>query len=389
MASTRDPSSRSAVPTLPREFVFATCFDGSNAWLRRDVARYHPELRLAFSVPGLVTWKAPTLPADFNLRSPLGVTSGFGVGRVATLADLRRVVGETMPGLAHGQPVVLHVCSLPRSAEQTAEHAKLPGGEPDGGDIGDRLRATEQCLREVSSFAEGTNARVGARVLDVVHLGGESDAYFVGWHVQGADRPTAVGGVMARPPVPEAPSRAYSKTLELLALGELSVSPGQRVVELGAAPGGGTVAWLEQRAAVTAIDPADMAPVVAELATRMGAPYRHLRVSAGEVAASELPRNPDYLYSDMNLAPAVVLRYLERLCALVGAPKRALLVNFKVNDQKVEDQLPGLLQRVGALADRLGCDLRSAQLPSHRKEIGVVLRRRSQAAKAKGKRPKK
>lgn len=381
MASTRDSSHRNSFPDLPREFVFATCFTGSNAWLRRDAARYHPELRLAFSVPGLVTWKAAALPSDFHLRSPIAVVSGFGVGRVTTPEDLTRVVGETAARLGHAAPVALHLCALPRDAEQSLD-ANAEATE-------ERLRLAEFRLREDSPFAEDSNAAAGGVVLDVVHLGDDSDTYFVGWHLQPADRPKAVGGVRARPLQSEAPSRAYSKTWELLGLGELSVSAGQRVVELGAAPGGGTVAWLEQRAAVTAIDPADMAPVVAEFAARVGAQYRHLRASAGEVAASELQRNPDYLYSDMNLAPAVVLRYVERLCALVGAPKRALLINFKVNDQKVEEQLPALLQRVQALAERLDCDVRSAQLPSHRKEIGVVLRRRNQIAKAKGKSPKR
>lgn len=381
MASTRDSSHRNSFLDLSREFVFATCFAGSNAWLRRDVARYHPELRLAFSLPGLVTWKAAALPSDFSVRSPIAVVSGFGVGRVATLADLTRVVGETAGQLGQRAEVALHSSALPRDAEQP--------DEPNAGAALERLRQAELLLRERHSFTTDSNTAVNGIVIDVVHLGDDSDAFFVGWHLQRPDRPKAVGGVALRPLNPEAPSRAYSKTWELLGLGELSVSAGQRVVELGAAPGGGTVAWLEQRAAVTAIDPADMAPVVAEVAARVGAQYRHLRVSAGDVAASELQRNPDFLYSDMNLAPAVVLRYLERLCALVGAPKRALLINFKVNDQKVEERLPALLQRVQALAERLDCDMRAAQLPSHRKEIGVVLRRRNQTAKAKVKSPKK
>jgi 23S rRNA (cytidine2498-2'-O)-methyltransferase len=40
------------------DFVFATCLAGMEPALKLDVARARPELRLAFSRPGLVTFKS-------------------------------------------------------------------------------------------------------------------------------------------------------------------------------------------------------------------------------------------------------------------------------------------------------------------------------------------
>lgn len=361
-------------------FAFATCYPTSNAWLRRDVARSHPELRLAFSAPGLVTWKGATEP-NFSIDSPLAVIAGAGVGRATNPDDVVRLAtdcaNELNAASLVGQrlPVALHVFHTARDLESTEDEATLASWL----DVESKLRAS-------FAFASGL-AVVGAPVVDVVHLRDKPGTYFVGWHRQRADRPATVGGVEAKPLPLGAPSRAYSKAWELLRLGELKVRRGECVVELGAAPGGGTMAWLELTAAVTAVDPAQMSDVVAELAARTGIEYRHVQKSAGDLEVTDLPARLDYLYSDMNLAPAVVLRYLERVCGLGKAPRRAILMNLKVNDEKVEGNLGTTLTRIAAFARRLGCEMRVAQLPSHRKEVGVVLRRIN-SANAKGKNPR-
>lgn len=358
-------------------FVFATCYPASNAWLRRDVTRYHPQLRLAFSAPGLVTWKGAIEPG-FVFGSPLAVIAGFGEGR-ATSADevTRLVVGCATKLRRQGLPVTLHSFDTARDLDSARGEETTPAA----------WLALEATLRRAFSFAEGP-AGPRTPIVDVVHLRDKPGTYFVGWHHQRADRPATVGGVEAKALDPRSPSRAYAKAWELLRLGELAVQPGESVVELGAAPGGGTLAWLEQEVTVVAVDPAEMAPIVREVAAARGAPYRHLQKSAGDVVADDLPPRLDYLYSDMNLAPAVVVRYLERVCALGKPPRRAILMNLKVNDEKVEVNLKALLERISAFGRRIGCEMRVAQLPTHRKEIGVVLRR-SQSASTKGRAPRR
>ncbi|MBA2544099.1 MAG: hypothetical protein H0V17_30930, partial [Deltaproteobacteria bacterium] len=41
------------------EFVFATCLPGFEPAVKREVARTRPELRFAYSRPGLITFKSP------------------------------------------------------------------------------------------------------------------------------------------------------------------------------------------------------------------------------------------------------------------------------------------------------------------------------------------
>lgn len=363
-------------------FVFGTCSPASSAWLKRDAARYHPDLRLAFSGPGLVTWKAPDLRDAFQLLSPLATSSGFGVGRAGTFAELEVLCGDVHRRLCSGGGSVwLHVFTPPRDID-----APLALGDAEAA----QRTTVEARLRSAMPFEGATQVpAAGSLVIDVIVLGGEPESYFVGWHRQRSDRPGTPGGVAPRLVNPSAPSRAYSKTWELLALGELTVGKNARVIELGAAPGGGTFAWLEQGASVLAIDPAEMSPSVEQLSREVGADYQHLRLTAGEVEAGQLPRAPEFLYSDVNLAPAVSLKYVERLCALVGPPKEAVLMNLKVNDSKVEEALPKLLKRVSEMGKRLRLpELRAAQLPSHRKEIGIVLRRRRSASPNKTPNPR-
>ena len=363
------PSS-TELATSPRQqgFVFATCFPASNAWLRRDVARMHPELRLAFSAPSLVTWKAAGNATSLALRSPLALIDGVGVGRAKDEAELVHLTQSTALALRPRGALALHVYDSP--VDQDAPVVLGADSTPD-------VATLRSSLSQVLGIVSLEPCKPGDLIVDVVRLRETPGSYFVGWHQQRDDRPSRIGGVVARPVPLEAPSRAYAKTWELLALAEMGVEHSDAVVELGAAPGGGTWAWLEQGAHVTAIDPADMAEALEGVAQRTGGRYRHWRVSAALVTAKQLPRRPRYLYSDMNLAPAVVLRYLERIVSLAGPPTGAILVNVKVNDQKVEAQLAGTLARFAALGERIGLPLmRAVQLPSHRKEIGVILRRR-------------
>lgn len=364
-----DQSSTEIAPTPPQQgFVFATCFPSSNAWLRRDIARHHPELRLAFSSPGLVTWKGAAGANSPTLESPLALVDGVGLGRAKDEGELIQLTHNAARALSARAPVALHLYDSPIDPDTR--------GERDAVETTDAatLRAS---LLQGSVFVTSPHCKPGDIIVDVVRLRERPGSYFVGWHQQRGDRPSVAGGVPAHPVHPDAPSRAYSKTWELLGLAELQVELGDTVVELGASPGGGTWAWLEQGAHVTAIDPAEMAKGLDEFARQRGVRYRHWQVSAADVTAKQLPRRPQYLYSDMNLAPAVVLRYLERLVSLGGSPTRAILVNVKVNDQKVEAQLTKTLARFAALGERTGLTLmRAVQLPSHRKEIGVILRRR-------------
>ena len=66
------------------DFIFATCQVGAESSLRKEVPANHPELKLAFSRPGFVTFKVDPknqLPERFTLKSTLARNSGWSLGK--------------------------------------------------------------------------------------------------------------------------------------------------------------------------------------------------------------------------------------------------------------------------------------------------------------------
>lgn len=115
----------------------------------------------------------------------------------------------------------------------------------DSSAVGSSVKALDAWFASVGrKVTFNTPAREHDIVVDVVVLGPEQ--WFVGWHVHRATQYGGLGGVEAITVDEGSPSRAYSKVAELLCLGELTLRPGNTVVELGAAPGGATMfftAW--------------------------------------------------------------------------------------------------------------------------------------------------
>ena len=77
-----------------------------------------------------------------------------------------------------------------------------------------------------------------------------------------------------------------------------------------------------------------------------------------------------WLVSDMNLAPMVALKYIERFVALSHGELRGAFITMKVHDEGIFEALPGLMKRIASLGAR---EVRYTQLPSHRSEIVAIL----------------
>jgi hypothetical protein len=95
------------------------------------------------------------------------------------------------------------------------------------------------------------------------------------------------------------------------------------------------------------------------------------RKSAAEVERGELPGRFEWLLSDMNLAPMVALRYIERYVALAHGGLRGAFLTLKINDDGIFEALPRLEERIEKLGAR---EVRYTQLPSHRNELVAILR---------------
>ncbi len=116
------------------------------------------------------------------------------------------------------------------------------------------------------------------------------------------------------------PSRAYLKLWEALSLLGVWPRPGERCLDLGAAPGGWTWAVASLGAEVVAVD---KAPLAANVAAMPGVTWRQ-----GSAFAEE-PAPVDWLFSDVIAYPARLLALVERWIAAGAARRIVCSVKFQ------------------------------------------------------------
>ncbi len=337
-------------------FAYATTSPGSEAWLKREVARTHPSLRPAFGRPGLVTFKAAasTLSADFALESAFARSSGAAIGSLedeAAIAELAQRAAQRL-----GAPLVLAVAPRVAGAWAELDASARAQASAVADALADRARGALICALP----------HPGQRVFDVFIAPGEPS--FVGLHSHTASRAPHPGGLLPAALPPAAPSRAYLKLAEAVLRFGLDLRAGEAALELGCAPGGISLALLERGIEVLGVDPGAMDPRVADAAqsaTNRGS-FRHLAEPVGALKRADLPRPLHWIVSDMNLAPRVVLRYVERA---VGPSRGTLLgaiVTLKLNEPAMIDELPELAERLRSMGF---ARIHLAQLPSNRQEL--------------------
>lgn len=352
---------------LASPFVFAACNRGSEPSLKAEIARLHGSLLTpAFMRPQLVTWKSrEPLDDSFALASVFARTSGLSFGVCKSLAELS-AKASTVTG---GRPFHLHVFPREFGEDGIAESdwQRLDGCAVE---IANALREAE--LRP--SIA-GLPV-IGELVLDVVILNCEAESppstppsFLLGAHRHTAAHLPLAGGLPRAVLPPDAPSRAYLKMEQALAwagLDDPRSLAGKTALDLGCAPGGASYSLLQRGMRVLGVDTGRIDERVLHF-SGAGGPFIHLDTTAGGLAKLPLPAQIDLLVSDLNLAPAVALKYIESVQRRVKA--RTLILTLKMNDRETEALIPGLLSRIAAFARGR---LITTQLPANRREICVV-----------------
>jgi len=307
--------------------------------LKREVATRYPELRLAFSRPGFATFKGPPQVA---FAPWLALASGTSLGK-AQLVDGQVQLGDW------GDVSV---------AERTRFHWHFdPEQEAWRGEEHNPLIGAAAAAPSVHVIT--LDRTVGAEA----------------W--LGLSEQRTLGRFVGAPVVPpeHAPSRAYAKIVEVCAHLGIAWSPGAVVLELGAAPGGATLALLEQGMHVVAVDPGEMDKAVPGWATQRGVLYRRVQKKASNLDRADLtglPGAPSWLLCDINLAPPVALTQLLHAYGQVKRSVRTLVWTCKINDDKALETVPGVLRRLGELTQG---SAQVVHLPSHRREFAVVIER--------------
>lgn len=341
-------------------FLFCVCQAGAEQAVKQELAVLRPELRFAYSRPGLVTFKSP---APLRLDEPLGAifvrAHGRSLGPAAGPEEVFAALAKTCP---EGQPVRLHVWE---------RDVARPGEEPAGFRYGPAAEVVRGALAAAwpsgNTLLGGEIARVGDWVLDVV-VGGEGEPWWVGAHVHVEGRSPRPGGRIAVDVPEEAPSRAYRKLEEALVWSEAPVRPGDVAVEIGSAPGGASYALLRRGVNVYGIDPAEMDPVVLDFRGPADNRFVHLQRPMSLVQRGDLPRALHWVLMDVNLAPQVALITARRLAARPRGALLGVLLTLKLDDWRAARHLPRLLHSIRSMGM---VDVRATQLPSNRMEVFV------------------
>ena len=350
----KSPEQNAAAP-FASSFAFATCNAGSESALKAEVARTHGSaLTPAFMRPGLITWKSrQPLPRDFDLRSVFARVAGVSLGLCKNVDELAAKARAALGAASFH----LHVFPREVSEEGVSEErwqqidatrAQISAALQDGG------------LHLITA----PTPTAGEWVLDLITESANSNL-FAGLHRHDAHH-HPLPGALPRIALPaDAPSRAYLKIEQALAWRGIphDTLRGLTALELGSAPGGGSLALLHRGMNVIGADTGEMDSRVIDFRGANGAHFTHLRASAGSLAASPLPRI-DLLLSDMNLAPPAVLKYVETLQRRVRA--KIVLVTLKLNDRAMESQLPGFIAHFQRLAPG---PVFATQLPANRREV--------------------
>lgn len=340
-------------------FLFITCSVGAEAALKREIAREHRDLKLAFSRPGFVTFKSE-LPltadfgADFALRSVFARSFGLALGK-GGLEGVLKLGGSLRQGDRYP---VLHVWERDRFP---------PGQEPKGFDPFERARSVESKIRSADfdgHFSSQPEALLGDQVVDVIIL--EENEWWLGHHNHSNAHFSYPGGRWNKLQPEGAPSRAYLKIEEALSWSRIKLRSGESVVEIGSAPGGSSYYLRKQGLNVVGIDPGVMdASVLSSLGEGT---FQHIKCPVARVGRQDLPKRVDWLLADMNVAPYITLAAVDRFQTRMKESLLGVILTLKLKDWSVADQVPSYLDQLRAMGFT---QVRAAQLSTCRQEICV------------------
>ncbi len=359
------------------EFIFVVCQNGAETPIKHDLMASSLGYRLAFSRPGLLTFKAPApipnlLPEPqsnpfASLRSaPLIRLLGAGLGNIHAQTELERI--DRTLELAGTRWDGIHV--FRRDPFLPGSHEFEPGQDKVLAGLVDAWRSR---LRDHSlELPINAMAQPGQRLLDVIVV--EPDCWYAGCHQANGTNESWPGGSWPVVAPTGMISRAYLKIAEALAWSGLPVTPDDWVVEIGSSPGGACQRLLDLGLRVTGVDPAAMDERILKHPR-----FEHWRGKAATIKRKRYAKFR-WLVADANVAPNYTLDVVGDILQYPGNQIEGILLTLKLSSWEHLDDLPKCLSSIR----ELGFDhVAVRQLASNRRECCLMgLRRRSKKPRA-------
>jgi 23S rRNA (cytidine2498-2'-O)-methyltransferase len=342
-------------------FLFAVCQQGAEKVLKTAWLENGSALSLAFSRPGLVTFKlkqeAATLPQHLLARQ-VGWSLGQvqGESAVELVAQVLNLAGagwdaihiferdQGLPGVYGFEPTITPLC------ESIAEVVRHQWGQS----------GPHPPINQTVA--------VGSRILDLVLI--ESHTWLVGFHQAETRHGCWPGGAFPQPMNQPVVSRAYYKMAEAVAWSGLPIQAGDAVVELGSSPGGASQRLLDLGLRVTGVDPAEMDPDILQHPR-----FEHWRSKSAGLKR-KLFRKFNWLAADANVAPNYTLDMVEDIVTYPGNEIEGMMLTFKLSSYDMLAQLPALLDRIRSWGYPR---VEARQLATNRQECCVVAERSPKA----------
>lgn len=390
------------------EFLFVVCQHGTEPILKRWVLAPNSPFRLAFSRRGFLTFKvvgpehcdlphhplirlsgrvfgkvlfdASSLKTDLSQAASLGKTSdselvenqseydsqesrptesysGDGGSTAsllgyATSEAVARVVSEIPSGVRH-----LHV--FQRDERLVGDRGYEPGDSQQVRQLVDLFQ--QQCPATVQV---NQIAAVGEAVMDCIII--QPGNWILGHHRAARVESCWPGGCYPVTKPQSMISRAYLKMAEALAWSELPWAAGDRVVEIGSAPGGASQRLLDMGLIVTGVDPAAMDAQLLEHPR-----FEHWRGKSSTIKRKNYSKFK-WLVADANVAPNYTLDCVGDIATYPTSRLQGMILTLKLSDYELLGSMSDYINRIRSWGFS---NVRVRQLSHNRREVCVVAAR--------------
>lgn len=326
-------------------FVYTTCKRGFEKLFKLEVMNTFPDLKFAFSRPGLITWKAPDSFSTQNFNLPASKSyfvRSFGssvMSQATNVDDILNAVTELRESwqISSSSQLRLHVFGREEELALKSEHPQV---------LADRKHRIDTLRNDLLGssdmfYQDGDEAKDNEVVLDVI-VGEENEKTFVGCHIHDSKTrrsryPNNLLPFITLPP--EAPSRAYMKIEEAISYLDIRLSPGDVALEIGSAPGGCVYSLLQRGLTVVGVDPCPSDRTHAPILHKNPA-FTEIKSKLHQLSLNQLPETVQWLLCDANIDALDALPHLKNICKYLHTKSLSLSQSPPHSSSSTSSTLP-------------------------------------------------